>query len=261
MKELSIKEKSKAYDKVREKIAIRFGSNVVEEIFSEFEMSEDERIRKALINGFNKLDKSAVWYNGITNGQILAWLEKQAEWNIFDFRTWQYIVSDVLTKKDGIGQYIDSGECKKIAKYMQEEWSKKLSVEQMQKELFKGEDYGIDGLYAAVDILQKTLGNVDGYQSDDGILSHKCAISAVNELSKQKSTWSEEDEKILRTIISDGIRGVEFDMLQIDWLKNLKNRFIWKPSEEQMKALGNCIGKTWFDKDTLNTLYNDLQNL
>jgi len=41
--------------------------------------SEDERIRKAMINGFNKLDKSAVWYNGITNGQILAWLEKQGE--------------------------------------------------------------------------------------------------------------------------------------------------------------------------------------
>ena len=41
--------------------------------------SEDEKIRKALINGFNKLDKSAVWYNGIINGQILAWLEKQGE--------------------------------------------------------------------------------------------------------------------------------------------------------------------------------------
>ena len=32
-----------------------------------------------------------------------------------------------------------------------------------------------------------------------------------------KQEWSEEDEEILRTIISDGIRGAEFDMLQIDW--------------------------------------------
>ena len=53
--------------------------------------------------------------------------QKPAKWSISDFRTWQYIVSDVLTKKDGIGQYLDNGECKKIAKYMQEEWSKKLS--------------------------------------------------------------------------------------------------------------------------------------
>ena len=49
MKELSVKEKAKAYDKVREKIALRFGSNVSEEIFSEYEESEDERIRKELL--------------------------------------------------------------------------------------------------------------------------------------------------------------------------------------------------------------------
>ena len=51
----------------------------IEELIPELKESEDERIRKALINGFNKLDKSAVWYNGITNGQILAWLEKQSK--------------------------------------------------------------------------------------------------------------------------------------------------------------------------------------
>ena len=56
--------------------------------------------------------------------------QHSTEWSVSDFRTWQYIVSDVLTKKDGIGQYLDNGECKKIAKYMQEEWSKRLSTEQ-----------------------------------------------------------------------------------------------------------------------------------
>lgn len=40
----------------------------------------------------------------------------------------------------------------------------------------------------------------------------------------QKFAWSEEDEEILRTIISDGLRGAEFDMLQINWLKSLKQR-------------------------------------
>ena len=66
--------------------------------------------------------------------------------------------------------------------------------EQKPAELPKSEDYGIDGLYAAVDILQKTLGEVEGYQSDDGILEHKCAISAVKELYEQKpAEWSEED--------------------------------------------------------------------
>ena len=46
----------------------------------------------------------------------------------------------------------------------------------------KGEDYGIDGLWHAQRILEMTLGHVDGYQSDDGILDHKCAISAVKEM-------------------------------------------------------------------------------
>jgi hypothetical protein len=53
--------------------------NTIKKAFPELKESEDERIRKAMINGFNKLDKSAVWYNGITNGQILAWLEKQEQ--------------------------------------------------------------------------------------------------------------------------------------------------------------------------------------
>ena len=43
-------------------------------------------------------------------------------------------------------------------------------------------------------------------------------------IQQPKSTWSEDDEEILRTIISDGIRGAEFDMLQIDWLKSIKQR-------------------------------------
>ena len=54
--------------------------------------------------------------------------QKHLQWNISDYRTWQYIVADVLTKKDGIGQYLDDGFCKNIAKYMQEEWSKKLCL-------------------------------------------------------------------------------------------------------------------------------------
>lgn len=53
---------------------------------------------------------------------------QSSQWNISDFRTWQYIVSDVLTKHDGIGQYLDDGLCKKIAQDMQKEWSKKLRL-------------------------------------------------------------------------------------------------------------------------------------
>ena len=43
-------------------------------------------------------------------------------------------------------------------------------------------------------ILEKTLGSVEGYQSDDGILDHKAAVTAVKKLYEQKPAWSEEDE-------------------------------------------------------------------
>ena len=49
-----------------------------------------------------------------------------------------------------------------------------------------GEDYGIDGLYHAIKILERTVGRVTGYQSDDGILEHKAAINAVKELYKKQ---------------------------------------------------------------------------
>lgn len=74
MRELSVEEKAKAYDKVREKIDLRFGSNVAEEIFSQFEESEDERIRKELLSVINDLvlpDEQ--------QSRFVAWLEKQGE--------------------------------------------------------------------------------------------------------------------------------------------------------------------------------------
>lgn len=56
--------------------------------------------------------------------------QQSSQWNISDYKTWQYIVDDVLTKYWGIGQYLDDIFCKKIAKDMQKEWNKKLSLEQ-----------------------------------------------------------------------------------------------------------------------------------
>lgn len=70
-------------------------------------------------------------------------------------------------------------------------------------EEYNGEDYGIDSLYHAQRILEKTLGEVDGYQSDDGILEHKCAISAVKKLYEQKpAEWTAEDEQNLNVVLS-----------------------------------------------------------
>ena len=105
------------------------------------------------------------------------------------------------------------------------EWDAEKKELNKIKEEVNGEDYGIDGLYHAQRILEKTLGCVDGYQSDDGILEHKCAITAVKKLYEYKPTnWSEEDEKMVNDIIAAIDTLYYHGMVQ--WLKSIKQRII-----------------------------------
>ena len=88
------------------------------------------------------------------------------------------------------------------------------------------------------------------------------------ELVEHNLAWSEEDEETLGwlcTFLKE--YGHKFyggnEENVIDWLKSLKERYTWKPSDEQMKQLGwiaeqnkdNMIGKE------LMTLYQDLNKL
>ena len=115
------------------------------------------------------------------------------------------------------------------------EWNdekKELKMaESVQPELPNGEDYGIDSLYHAERILEKTLGGVEGYQSDDGILEHKCAIEAVKRLYKQKPTWSEEDEKMLDSFLHKLEVCELLSNKEITWIKNK-----FKSLKERMKG-------------------------
>lgn len=111
------------------------------------------------------------------------------------------------------------------------EWSEEThELKEIDNEEIDGEDYGIDSLWHAQRILEKTLGEVEGYQSDDGILEHKCAISAVKKLYSQKSIeWSEQDKKMLDDIIMCGECHCYLDVGNITWLKLLKEKIYPQP--------------------------------
>ena len=68
----------------------------------------------------NNMDKS--------KSQENDWLEKQGEQNLpsVNERAWLYLVSDVLTWKDGIGQYLDDPRVQELAKKLCSEYAQKL---------------------------------------------------------------------------------------------------------------------------------------
>lgn len=92
MKELPIEEKARRYDEAYKKEAVRFGSDVADEIF---QLSEDERIRTAIIHFISHTP--TVPKGVIDKETMLAWLEKQGEYNHTDktepkFKNEQWIV-------------------------------------------------------------------------------------------------------------------------------------------------------------------------
>ncbi len=79
-------EKAKRYDeaikKAKSKIKndkdhVLYEDDIIE-IFPELKESEDEMIRKALIDGFKRYDDGGL-FNGCLVREILAWLEKQGK--------------------------------------------------------------------------------------------------------------------------------------------------------------------------------------
>ena len=87
MKELSIKERACRYDealeRAKEKYAMFEGmkqGDVLEDIFPELKKSEDEQIRKALIQNLKERFGTKGTMGGILDmPKVLSWLEKQGE--------------------------------------------------------------------------------------------------------------------------------------------------------------------------------------
>lgn len=201
--------------------------NVVEYIFPELRESEEEKIKKELIDYIKSFpEKICLSHN---KEDVIAWLEKNGE---------QKTIEEV-----------------------------------------NGDDYGIDALWHAQRILEKTLGSVDGYQTDDGILEHKAAITIVKKLYEQKPVeWSDEDEKMFRGVIAicdiwstkTSFYSKENDDIEKlkNWLKSIKDRIQpnqWIPSDEQIKAVDIAIRcgiqlGTW-EETALKTLSKQLKEL
>ena len=77
MKELSIKEKAKAYDEAIERAKKIYGNGIAEEIFLELKEDYDERIRKNCIHFLGLQKQHHAGTEEIE--ECISWLEKQGE--------------------------------------------------------------------------------------------------------------------------------------------------------------------------------------
>ena len=109
------------------------------------------------------------------------------------------------------------------------------------------------------------------YFDEDKCLKHEVndIVKWLKTIKPQQKGWSENEIKMLDNLITylDGRKNLLEDIKRtyIDWLKSLKDKYTWKPSEAQMKALHdlNLTGNISYARQgqVLIELYNDLKKL
>ena len=235
-------------------------SQTIEKAFPELRESEDERIRKELIERFNWELKSAEEQDAAGCSRQkdiamfkrgLAWLEKQGEQ--------KFIEQD--TEVNDLWVYI-------------REWNDKFGrLPKDEDELAACIDYVMKRQKAAwsekhiADVFEKVgLARIVREQGNDQLTN--AVQSAMIELSKQQNTaWSEEDESMF-LMCSDAIAAAcaaayytteEMNKMQ-NWLKSLKPNH-WKPSDLQLEALESAYKQLPNIQYFLQSLYNDLLKL
>ena len=81
-------------------------------------------------------------------------------------------------------------------------------------------------------------------------------------IAEMQVAWSEEDEEEFQIAIDTLVNAGQHD--SANWLKSLKNRYTWKPSDEQMAsitcAVRNMKESACYDSE-LVSLLNDLKKL
>jgi hypothetical protein len=74
---------------------------------------------------------------------------------------------------------------------------------------------------------------------------------------EHKSAWSEEDERIYMSIMYSFAHNYPLTVQQQEFVKSFKERYTWKPSEEQMTQLKKYCP----DNRPITQLYQDLKKL
>ena len=183
----------------------------------------------------------------------LAWLEKQGEKKSIDDLTQQEAMDIAVAK------CFEQGEQKPVIEMKTPEESLGIDSDTYNKivdECIYGEqkpaesikEYDFHGMkfilkFAKGDIIKDKksgeVSTIEDFSYDTGLYTHTygqfpITIQDNYEIIAQKPAWSEEDKNVLEDIeeaIINYWHGDTQDIL-LDWLKSLKERYTWKPSDE-----------------------------
>ena len=241
----SIKEKAKAYDKAIEKLRSLHDDydtvstlidvkEELENIFPELKLKDsDEKIRKEIVSAINIY--CSEYHRGTkVRNNMLAWLEKQGEQKPAD--------------KIQLGKKYKCIASPRYSAFVK-------------GEIYKPEDKFLCSLMNFCSDCFEPI--EDGEKkSADKAESNLLTVERAKEMSpfmrsgfeNEYAAWSEEDEKTWKELIeevkdqldsvpSPDCMGKEDEKVLkqltrwLDWLKSIKDRHTWKPSDEQIKAL------------------------
>ena len=228
------------------KYKARLNGVPIEDIFPELRESEDERIRKELINFL----RSPFIKENLTDEKVapwLDWLEKQKEQKPTDKIDLKFNIGDtIVNKKNGekctisnrclLHQYYsDTNHCHEIKFDEQDDWE----LVKEQKPNFSEED-STDFEIEVHEIIAQArndsrLNDADVLKQFEEEAAFALMLKANKLIEQQKpAKWSEEDKKMLDAMI-DIVSGSFYEPLcprkeMLAWLKSLRPS--WKPSDQ-----------------------------
>ena len=191
--------------------------NIMTRVFPELAESEDEKIRKELLNYLYDVhdddEDRARW---------LAWLEKQDEKGIVLRDTFGYEEGRQKGQEEGIMLVLDNPQ-----KYG-------LEKQGEQKPAWSVEDNRIVAeIHHALEACE--------HEWNSDMSKEKDWLESLGNRVQPQQEWREKDKEILEDIIKYGIHHMSLDGRDIMWLESLKNKCIPQPKQEWSEVDERCI--------------------
>ena len=270
MKELSIEEKAKRFDEVKNKLSRFIAKGVdplitmadVQDFFPELIESEDEKMWK-LIKKYAHYNISdlALEADHITREHLESWLEKQksVEEIVERCKNSWYNEGKIQGQIEGLTDEEKYQQGWHDALEKQDSYYTKRDVDDAYLKGIIDTKNEIEKQYKANYQIRKDIATfIFNYKGDIKDRAKwmdylGIEVSFAEKQGEQHSDWSEEDEVMLDEIIDffeNGTVKLQHDLsLYASWLSSLKDRVgceancttTWKPSDEQMEALDIAI--------------------